>query len=639
MTKQNKTKFKPDQDASIFWCLHCNLPLISQECTMCNIQGTQISLPPPGDVRFCSPYERGTLHDILISRYGSDPLGNRIILLNKIGGEDKTDQVIVDGLILGILRYDLTIMDWQLDLSMEGAAILTGYTNQRTVELSDIKGHLSGKTVKSDLVVSCSDDIRMGDDVIIKKGSMVGVGTALLNSNDMAKDETPAVRIKKISSTKSRLHVKIPLMDDVIKANAPAIKRLGKNAINTIKGMANQKEFRGRPVYVSFSGGKDSLVVLDLTRSAIKGAVNAYFINTGLEFPETLAYARKFCFENDIQLEELDAGDAFEQNLPDFGPPAKDYRWCCKVCKLSPAGNLAIDGTYLTIDGKRKLESFSRARIPPKEENPFVPGQVNIYPIRDWRAIEVWLYIYWRGLEYNPLYDQGFERIGCWLCPAALTAEYKRMEILHPELYRTWDSYLHEWAESKGLSNEYIEHGFWRWRDHPPKMKQLSQQLGISMVPEEAKPAAFNITIVSGISPCRAGGYSIEGNVKGISIDKAMQTLKIVGEVHYSEDLGVVISQTPEGSIKLYTDGTLQINAHDKETAGSLFNSAIRQLVRSARCTGCAICENACPENAIAIEGKSITVTDACNRCGKCTEVCVAVRYLDKMGIIQKLGK
>jgi phosphoadenosine phosphosulfate reductase len=81
----------------------------------------------------------------------------------------------------------------------------------------------------------------------------------------------------------------------------------------------------------------------------------------------------------------------------------------------------------------------------------------------------------------------------------------------------------------------------------------------------------------------------------------------------------------------------LQINAHDKETAGSLFNSAIRQLVRSARCTGCAICENACPEKAITIEGKSITVTDACNRCGKCIEVCVAVRYLDKMGII--LGK
>ncbi|HUV83530.1 MAG TPA: phosphoadenosine phosphosulfate reductase, partial [archaeon] len=156
MTRQNKTKFKPDQDASIFWCLHCNLPLISQECAMCNIQGKQISLPPPGDVRFCSPYERGTLHEILINRYGSDPLGNRIILLNKIGGEDKTDQVIVDGLILGILRYDLKIMDWQLDLSMEGAAILTGYTNQRTVELSDIKGHLSGKTVKSDMVLSCS---------------------------------------------------------------------------------------------------------------------------------------------------------------------------------------------------------------------------------------------------------------------------------------------------------------------------------------------------------------------------------------------------------------------------------------------------------------------------------------------------
>ncbi|MBE0522878.1 MAG: phosphoadenosine phosphosulfate reductase family protein [Methanosarcinales archaeon] len=632
-TPYKQKKIKPTQNASIFWCSDCNLPLISHECAICNAKGKQINLGLPGDIRFCSPYERSILHDLLISRYGTDPLDNRIILLNKIGGEDKTDQVVLDGFILGIVRYDLKILDWQLDLSMDGAAILTGYTNQRTVELSDIRGHLSGKTVKSDLVVSCSDDIKMGNDVIIRKGSMVGVGTALLNSNDMAKDETPAVRIRKIGSTKSRLHEKIPSMDDVIKANKPAIKHLGKNAINTIRGMANQREFRSRPVYVSFSGGKDSLAVLDLTMSALKKPPRAYFINTGLEFPETVEYARKFCIENNIKLEELDARDAFEQNLPDFGPPAKDYRWCCKVCKLSPATQVAGGGNFLTIDGKRKFESFSRARIPPKEENPFVPGQVNIYPIKDWRAIEVWLYIYWRGLEYNPLYDQGFERIGCWLCPAALTAEYKRMEILHPKLYRTWDSYLHEWAESKGFSKEYIRHGFWRWRDHPPKMKQLAQQLGISIMPKDAEPEAFNIKIVSGISPCKAGGYSIEGNVKGIRIENAIQTLKIVGEVHYSEDLGVVISQTPEGSIKLYTDGTLQINAHDEETAGRLFNSAIRQLVRSARCTGCAICEKACPENAITIEDKSIIVTDNCNRCGKCTEVCVAVRYLDKMNL------
>jgi phosphoadenosine phosphosulfate reductase len=327
MTEQrNKRQFKPGKDASINWCPGCNLPLITTQCALCHSTGQRIDLGPPGDVRFCSPYERGILHDILITRYGNDPLGERIILLNKIGGEDKTDQVIVDGLVFGILRFDLKTLDWQFDLSMDGAALMAQYTKHSTVELSDVPGHLSGKTVSSDMIQWCSDDIRQGDDIIVRKGKMTGVGLALLDAKAMGQSATPAVRVRKIGKSRARLKEAVPTMDVVVKANAPAIKRLGRNAMNTIKGMANQKEYRGRPVYVSFSGGKDSLVVLDLAKSALKHSPKAYFINTGLEFPETVEYARKFCHDNDIELDELDAGDAFWQHLPDFGPPAKDYR-------------------------------------------------------------------------------------------------------------------------------------------------------------------------------------------------------------------------------------------------------------------------------------------------------------------------
>ncbi|MDL5501966.1 MAG: hypothetical protein QSU88_02010, partial [Candidatus Methanoperedens sp.] len=57
-----------------------------------------------------------------------------------------------------------------------------------------------------------------------------------------------------------------PRLEDVIRANAPHMKRLVKDAVNTIRGISNQEEFRDLPVYVSFSGGKDSLTTLDLTR-------------------------------------------------------------------------------------------------------------------------------------------------------------------------------------------------------------------------------------------------------------------------------------------------------------------------------------------------------------------------------------
>ncbi|KAF5424972.1 MAG: phosphoadenosine phosphosulfate reductase, partial [Candidatus Methanomarinus sp.] len=296
----------------------------------------------PGDVRFCSPYERSILHDILISEYGTDPLSSRLILLNKIGGEDKTDQVIVDGLFLGILYFNLAILDWKLDLNIEGAAILAQYTGRRTIELSEAGRHLSGKTIPSDMIRQCSKDIRQGDEVIVKYARLVGVGTALLGENEITNNnntnKVPALRIRKIKKTgpQSQLIERIATMDEVIQANKPALEQLSKDGVNTIRGLANQKQYRQTPIYVSFSGGKDSLVVLNLARNALKQSLTAYFINTGLEFPDNPEYVKRVCKDLDIELFEIIAGNTFWKHLEKLGPPAKDCRWCCNICKLVP---------------------------------------------------------------------------------------------------------------------------------------------------------------------------------------------------------------------------------------------------------------------------------------------------------------
>ena len=634
----------------IFWCHECNVPLIGSQCSICNNKGTELHLSQPADVRFCSPFERKILADKLVSSYGCDPIGDRIVLLNKIPGDDKTDEIIVDGLHFGILRFDLSVMDYKFDLMVEGAKILLNHTGKKTVVIKRSKRHLSGKNIGFDQIESYTDDIKTGDPILVVSGNLTGFGTAYIDSNNFSSTQGAVLKIKKIDSNPATMNAKIPNMDDVVNANLPYIRQLGKNAMNTIKGIANQKQHKKLPVHVSFSGGKDSLVVLDLAQSALqKRPVKAFLINTGLEFPETIDFARDYCKQNNIELHEANAGEAFWEHLENFGPPAKDFRWCCKVCKLAPASTVieecANNGTVcLTIDGKRKHESFSRSRIAASEMNPFVPNQLNVFPIRDWRAIEVWLYIHWRGLAYNPLYDMGFERVGCHLCPAALSAEYKRMGELHPQMYDRWNNYLLEWAHAHGLSNDFIEHGFWRWKELPPKMLKLAEELGIGITPVDVGGGdreTFSIHVTSGVSPCKAGGFSIEGIIRGVSTTDAANVMNIIGKNIYSEELGMLRveadSENDTGSINIFATGSILVNANTKEDAFALFKDAAKQLMRVNKCTRCGICVKVCPENAISIndddtgDGTGLRINESCTRCGKCTEACVVIKYFDKI--------
>ncbi|NJD77943.1 MAG: 4Fe-4S dicluster domain-containing protein [Candidatus Methanoperedens sp.] len=626
--------FDREFGSNIFWCRKCNIPLLDEQCGICHEKGFRIELTQPGDVRFSSPYEKKIIGELILKSFGINPLAGKLVLLNKTPGEDKTDEIIVDGLVFGILRFDMKELGFKFDLMMEGAKALQDFgLKKKLVKISASGRHLSGKTIDGSEILECSDDIGKGDTILIASKNLSGFGISFSDSNEM-KNPGRSIRVKKIDSGKAAFLSGHPGLDEVIRANASHMKRLAKDAVNTIRGIANQKEFMDSPVYVSFSGGKDSLTTLDLTRSAVKRQIKVFFANTGIEFPETVEFARRFCKKNNIELIEVEAKEAFWENLPSFGPPAKDFRWCCKVCKLAPI-NIVIEectrGGHkcLTIDGKRKYESFARARIAPKEENPFIPGQVSVFPIRNWRAIEVWLYIYYRKLEYNPLYDFGFERVGCWLCPAELSAEYYRFKELHPELFKRWNEYLLKWAGEHELGDKFIEHGFWRWKHLPPKMVRLAEDLGISTA-IKGREEEFSIVVTGGVSPCRTGGYTMEGKITGLTLDKAQNIANMLGENVFSEDLGVLLIRQKGSSVKIFSSGHISVNALGREEARSLFENTSKQLIRVKKCTKCGVCLKVCPAGAITIE-PGLKIGKECIRCGKCTESCVVAKYFDRI--------
>ncbi|MCC6009946.1 MAG: phosphoadenosine phosphosulfate reductase family protein [Fervidicoccaceae archaeon] len=83
------------------------------------------------------------------------------------------------------------------------------------------------------------------------------------------------------------------------------------------------------------------------------------------------------------------------------------------------------EGQRVYLDGARAYESSLREKTPRLSENPYIKEVARALPIRDWPRMLVQLYLMWRGIPPNPLYDEGLKRIGCMVCPAMMNYELK----------------------------------------------------------------------------------------------------------------------------------------------------------------------------------------------------------------------
>jgi len=184
---------------------------------------------------------------------------------------------------------------------------------------------------------------------------------------------------------------------------------------------------------VSFSGGKDSLVVL---HQALKRdpSIPVVFVDTTVSLPETLDYVK-------------DLADNWGLNLFIFTPdydfwywlekkqiwPTKNHRWCMTKLKL-PAFKKAVERLNLDgfITGLRRFESLYRAKAWGYKTWNKQGRYWLINPIWNWRDQDVENYIIKHGLPVNPAYSL-FGTTSCWFCPFHKKSEIIRIFSHHPE--------------------------------------------------------------------------------------------------------------------------------------------------------------------------------------------------------------
>ena len=375
----------------------------------------------------------------------------------------------------------------------------------------------------------------------------------------------------------------------------------------------------------SFSGGKDSQVVLDLvTRAIPPTAFEVIYSDTGYELPSSLElyeevkryYGKRFPA---LKFTTTRNHESVLNYWDKIGTPSDTHRWCCSVMKTAPLyRSLKVEGNKqaraLTFDGVRAEESTRRSGY-----NRIGKGKhiytYNAHPILQWNTVEIFLYMFIHNLPINQAYRCGFSRVGCVICPFGSEWSDFLVSRLYPNARKPFLDKLRYWVEASGIKDPetFIKTKRWHISAIGSPVLQNKERVLISSTNHVTR---FKISATPNMffEWLKVLGVYTIGYAKN-SFSGAIQIGKNI---------------IPFSGTKTLTHIDIKFNSNDSRFA----NNLMRIAYKAAYCIQCEVCEVQCPTGALKIVPQ-VSIGSQCVHCLKCIDFhekgCIAADCLRKI--------
>jgi phosphoadenosine phosphosulfate reductase len=639
------------------WCDNCNIPLLdTHTCGLCQGKARKVFIAPPGDIRPAFKGDIKRIAKIIDDLYGEGSAealgltGERLVILNEVSYDDLMDEIIIDGQVIGSIRYNLALESWDFHPRFIGAQrIFEGKKpTKRYVIVDDgaVRFVSQGYNILAPGVVDIDPNIKKGEAAVALslEGKVLSCGIMRINAKEVDRSKKGVV-LKPKHFLRKNLEIKtaeprMQIWRNAVTANLKVLDNYEAGAIKAIKHtIAKHPKM---PLSVSFSGGKDSLVCLQLARKIPDLKFKVIFVNTSLEFPETIVYIEEIIDELNLRDNycRLDVPeDRFWISAENYGPPGKDYRYCCKLQKIGPVNDLidqCVGQSSLSLIGQRAYESIARASSKKLWSNPWIPNQLNYTPIQKWTALHIWLYIFKEQLRYNPLYEKGFTRIGCWMCPASNQGTFEIIKETMPELWESWEQFLIKWQEKNELPREWLTWGLWRWKKLPKKIIDLAKEQNVDLSYETKEKQSLGdweltFNLVEGFATCKSGEVIIEGVFNStLNLVRIAKFWLIHGQIDLDEELGILTASSNNTVISLTVDGAINAKGASVPIVKEQMKKFVLEIFRAIDCDACEVCLNHCPSNALVINNEINQIEineELCSSCEQCFTKCPVINY------------